>query len=95
MRTLRFRLNGPDERVGALLVMLADLDHVDRVEEVADQGDHLRDDSSSLGLQDDTPGDFHDIELHALNAAAVEAARDRIEIAARDLELVVEFVDEF
>ncbi|HEY0179443.1 MAG TPA: hypothetical protein VGC30_07410 [Dokdonella sp.] len=96
MRTLRFRLIGPDERMNALLASLAELDDVDRIEEVADElGAHLRDDSSSLGLEDDTPADFRDIEVHAFSAEAAQAARDRIELAARELDLVVEFVDEF
>lgn len=102
MRTLRFRLTGTRDAVDAMLATLREIEDVDRVEEVADQM-HQRDDSSSLGLPDDsgyvggtTNGtDFHDIEAHATNAAAGEALRGRAEIAARELGVAVEFVDDF
>jgi hypothetical protein len=95
MRTVRFRLAGNRQLADALIVMLHELDKVDRVEEVADQM-HERDDTSSLGLVDDQPGsDFHDIEVHVLDAKTAQAVRDRIEIAGRELDAAVEFVDEF
>lgn len=95
MRMIRFRVVGETDKVGALIAALREMDKVDRVEEIADVEEHLRDDSSSLGLPDDTAADFHDIELHALNASAASDAHDRIELAARELGVVVEFVDEF
>jgi hypothetical protein len=102
MRTIRFRLTGTQNAVDATLARLRDIDDVDRVEEVADQM-HARDDSSSLGLPDDSAfvagtakgTDFHDIEAHATNAAAGEKLRGRAAIASRDLGVAVEFVDEF
>jgi len=102
MRTIRFRLTGMQNDVDSMLAQLRELDHVDRVEEVADQM-HVRDDSSSLGLPDDSGfaagtrngTDFHDIEAHATNASAGETLRNRAEIAARDLGVAVEFVEEF
>jgi hypothetical protein len=94
MRTVRFRLAGTRQLADALIVMLHELDKVDRVEEVADQM-HERDDTSSLGLVDDQSGDFHDIEVHVLDAKTAQAVRDRVEIAGRELDAAVEFVDEF
>jgi hypothetical protein len=95
MRTLRFRLTGTHDEASALLASVHALDTVDRVEEVADQM-HARDDTSSLETPGDPPGtDFHDIEVHARTAAGAEDVQGRIEIAARDLGVAVEFVDEF
>jgi len=93
MRTIRFRLAGDRQIADAMVVMLHELDKVDRVEEVADQM-HARDDTSSLGLAGDGE-DFHDIEVHVLDAKTAADVRDRIEIAGRDLSATLEFVDEF
>ncbi len=95
MRTIRFRLDGKSDRVQAMLALLREMDGVDRVEEIADEGEHLRDDSNSGGLSDDIAGDFHDIEVHTLNAAAGERVHDRVILAARELGLVAEFLDQF
>jgi len=96
MRTIRFRLAGDRQIADAMVVMLHELDKVDRVEEVADQM-HARDDTSSLGLAGDgeSGNDFHDIEVHVLDAKTAADVRDRIEIAGRDLSATLEFVDEF
>jgi hypothetical protein len=95
MRTVRFRLAGSRQLADAVIVMLHELDKVDRVEEIADQM-HERDDTSSLGLVDDQSGsDFHDIEVHVLDAKTAQTVRDRVEIAGRELDAAVEFVDEF
>jgi hypothetical protein len=95
MRTIRFRLAGDRQTADSMMVMLHELDKVDRVEEVADQM-HARDDTSSLGLADDQDGnDFHDIEVHVLDAKTASEVQDRIEIAGRDLSATLEFVDEF
>ncbi|HKE46553.1 MAG TPA: hypothetical protein VKB52_00690 [Rhodanobacteraceae bacterium] len=94
MRTIRFRLSGHRDRAAALVARITGSRGVDRVEEVADQM-HQRDDSSSLGLVDDGGGDFHDIELHVESAKAGADAHARIEAAARELGVAVEFVDDF
>ena len=68
MRTIRFRVTGPIDPVQALLKRISSIDDIDRVEEVADTGSHLREDSTSLNLPDDLGHtDFHDIEVHALS----------------------------
>jgi len=96
MRTIRFRLAGDRQTADSLIVMLHELDKVDRVEEVADQM-HARDDTSSLGLADDNGGgnDFHDIEVHVLDAKAATDVRNRIEVAGHELNATLEFVDQF
>ncbi|HEY2395239.1 MAG TPA: hypothetical protein VGH81_04545 [Rudaea sp.] len=96
MRIVRFRLAGDRQTADAMIVMLHEMDRVDRVEEVADQM-HARDDTSSLGLADDNGGgnDFHDIEVHVLDAKSATDVRDRIELAGREFSATLEFVDEF
>ena len=96
MRILRFRVDGEAGRVDTLLAAARGFEDVDRVEEVADDAPHMDEDSSSAGLSDDTArADFHDIELHALNARAADDARGSIQRLARDLGLAVEWVERF
>ena len=95
MHTVRFRMTGPAVAIERVRSMLESIDEVDRIEEVADQVDHLRDDSSSLGLVDDVGADFHDIEVHAQSEAAADKVRDRVVLAARAVGVTVEFVDRF
>ncbi|WP_395682107.1 hypothetical protein [Dokdonella sp.] len=77
------------------LTAISGVDDVDRIEEVADQGVHLRDDSSSAGLGEDTAGDFHDIEVHAMSTRAAADVRACAERAARAHGIALEFVDRF
>lgn len=94
MPIVRFRLSGTDAQASAMITALHELDHVDRVEEVADQM-HMRDDTSSLGLPDDEGADFHCIEAHATTTRSAGELRDIVEMAARDLSAAVEFVERF
>ena len=94
MPIVRFRLNGSDAQASAMIAALHELDHVDRVEEVADQM-HDRDDTSSQGLPSDQVADFHNIEAHATSNKSAGDLRDVVETAARDLSAAVEFVDRF
>ena len=96
MRILRFRLDGEPGRVDTLVSLARGFEDVDRVEEVADLESHMDDDSSSAGLPDDTAhSDFHDIELHAMNARAADDARGRVQTLARELGVAVEWVERF
>jgi len=95
MGMVRFRLTGEETAVQSTLAAIRDVDDVDRIEEVADQGVHLRDDSSSAGLEEDTAGDFHDIEVHAMSARAAADVRECVERAARAHGIALEFVDRF
>lgn len=96
MRTLRFRLDGEPERIGTLLALARGFEDVDRVEEVADEAPHRDEDSSSAGLRADAGhSDFHDIEMHALDARAADQARGQVQRLARDLGVAVEFLERF
>lgn len=95
MSIVRFRLTGDATAVERVMKALESLEHVDRIEEVADQGSHLRDDSSSLGLVDDLGTDFHDVEVHAQSDAAAADVRDRLVLAARSTGVALEFVERF
>src|SRR5690348_18139098 len=96
MRTLRFRLDGEPERIGTLLALTRGFDGVDRVEEVADEAPHMDEDSSSAGLNAETAGsDFHDVEMHALDAQSADQARGEVQRLARRLGVAVEFVERF
>lgn len=94
MRTVRFRITGGDQIADAVIVKLHEMDKVDRVEEVADQM-HERDDVSSLGLPDDEGPGFHSIEVHVRDAKAAGQVHDLVELAVRELDAAVEFVDDF
>jgi len=96
MRTLRFRLDGEPERIGTLLALARGFDDIDRVEEVADEEPHMREDSSSAGLRAESGhSDFHDVEMHALDARAADQARGEVQRLARELGVAVEFLDRF
>lgn len=98
MNTIRVRLTGEAVAVSRVMKAIESMEHIDRIEEVADQGSHVRDDSSSLGLVDDmgkNGEDFHDIEIHAQSDAAAADVRDRLVLAARSTGIALEFVDRF
>jgi len=95
MSTVRFRLTGESDAVQSTLTAIREVDDVDRIEEVADQGAHLRDDSSSAGSDEDIGGDFHDIEVHAMTSRAAIDVRACVERAARAQGIALEFVDAF
>lgn len=95
MATLRFRLTGAADAVQSTLTAIRDVEDVDRIEEVADQGMHLRDDSSSSGLEEDTAGDFHDIEVHTMTSRAATDVRTCVERSAQAQGVALEFVDRF
>lgn len=95
MSIVRFRLTGDPVAVERVMSALESMEHVDRIEEVADQESHMRDDSSSLGLVDDTGTDFHDIEVHAQSDSAAADVRDRLVLAARSAGIALEFVERF
>lgn len=95
MSIVRFRLTADAVSAERILKVLESMEHVDRIEEVADPGGYLRDDSSSLGLVDDLGTDYHDIEVHARSDAAATDIRDQLVLAARSIGAVLEFVDRF
>ncbi|QBB70607.1 hypothetical protein ELE36_09650 [Pseudolysobacter antarcticus] len=94
MSTTRFRLTGSQQSADDVVTALHSLDDVDRIEEVIDQMNEMRDDSSSSGLVDDSGRGLHCIEVEG-PARISETVVDLVEAKAHDLGLVVEFVDRF
>jgi hypothetical protein len=95
MPIVRMRITGAPERVDAIVAALHGIDKVDRVEEVIDEVQTMRDDSSSSGLPDDTGGQLSRVEIHASGADVVERVHGAAEILARDLDCAIEIVDRF
>lgn len=94
--TVRFRFDGNGQQVSTMMTMMRSMDSLDRVVEIGTETPHMAEDSSSAGLSDDVAhSDFHDVEIHAVEPEAAELARDLIKVAARDLGVVVEYVDRF
>lgn len=94
MATLRFRMFGTENQVDTMIRLLHGMDEVDRIEEVADQINDMRDDSSSANLHDQKGAEFHDIEART-RGKSVDDMRDLIETTARDISAAVEFVERF
>jgi len=94
MRIIRFRLFGNSNQRDTMITTLHELDHLDRIEEVADQM-HQRDDTSSLGLPGDEGPDFHCIEAHATDHSTAAQVRELVEATAHEISAAVEFVDRF
>lgn len=96
LNPLELRLTGNVESISTLMGMIRSIDNIDRVVDLgARQRGHARDDSSSAGLAEAAAADFHDVEIHAMNPDALEQVRDLVEVAGRDLGVVVEYLDDF
>ena len=95
MAVVRVRLTGDPDAVAGLLKVIEGMESLEHMEEVADQGSHMRDDSSSAGLADDQGADFHDVKMHFATAVEADQARDLLVVASHDSDVVVEFVDRF
>lgn len=95
MPTVHLRLTADEDAASALVNLLASLDGIESVEEVADLMPHMDDDdSSSAGLPDDIGPGFHAIEVEASNDTAVRRVRELAEAHARDVGAALEFVDD-
>lgn len=95
MPVVRVRLTGDADSVDNLLKVMEGMEDMQHMEEVADLGHHMRDDSSSAGLTDDIGSDFHDVKMHFATTADADRARDLVEVASRSSNVVVEFVTRF
>jgi hypothetical protein len=95
MSTIRLRLTGSQTQADALITTLHGLDQVRRVEEVDDQMRGVRDDSSSSELVDDIGSDLHCLEVQVTGKQNAELIRSLAENSARELGVVLEFVDRF
>ena len=92
MPQLRMRITGSDDATRAIGNLLASIEGIEHVEEVADLMDHLDDDdSSSAGLIDDQGPGVHELEIDAPNYATAHKVRQAVEALAFDLDVIVEF----
>ncbi|HWP86317.1 MAG TPA: hypothetical protein VNM70_00460 [Burkholderiales bacterium] len=95
MSIMRLRVTGDESQAEALVTALHGLPHVRGVEQIADQMRGVRDDSSSNALVDDIGPDLHCLEVEINGRRNSEDVRAMAEQNARELGVVVEFVDEF
>ena len=95
MSIIRLRVTGDESQSDALVTALHGLPHVRGVEQIADQMRGMRDDSSSNALVDDIGQDLHCLEVAVNGQRNSEEVRAMVEQNARELGVVVEFVDEF
>ena len=96
MPTVRIRYTASDDDVRVLVHALEAIEGIEHVEEVADLMPHMDDDdSSSAGLSDLAGPTVHDIEVEAPNEEGVRRVHDTAELVARQLDAMVEFVEEF
>lgn len=95
MSIIRLRVTGDEGQADALVTTLHGMPHVRSVEQIADQMRGMRDDSSSNDLVDDTGPDLHCVEVEVNGQRNSEDVRANVEQSARELGVIVEFVDEF
>jgi hypothetical protein len=95
MSILRFRVTGSRDAVDAIVARLNSIDNLERVEEVDDEIADMRDDSSSSQLPDDIGSPMRRILVETPHASTNEHVHDVLELAARDLDVAVEFVERF
>ena len=95
MSIVRLRMTGSQTQANALVTTLHGLDQVRRIEEIDDQMRGVRDDSSSSELVDDIGPDVHCVEVEVNGKHNAELIRSLAENSARELGVVLEFVDRF
>lgn len=92
MPMLRLRITGSQDSARAIGNLLASIEGIEHVEEVADLMPRMDDaDSSSAGLSDLTGPDPHEIEIDIPNNATGVRVRESVEALAFDLDVLVEF----
>lgn len=92
MPQMRLRVIGSEDDARAIGNLLASIDGIEHVEEVADLMPRLDDsDSSSAGLPDDMGPGTHELEVGAASRAAAGRVREAVEALAFDLDVLVEF----
>ena len=92
MPQLRLRITGREEDARAISNLLASIEGIEHVEEVADLMGHMDDDdSSSAGLIDDQGPGVHELEIDAPNMATASKVREAVEALAFELDVIVEF----
>ncbi|MGO4701311.1 hypothetical protein [Dyella sp. 2RAB6] len=95
MSMIRMRISGDHDKIDTLIHALRGIDGIEHVEDVDEESmDEMRDDSSSSELVDDSQGDVVRVEVNAPQKK-VELVRNVALLATRELDIAVEFVDEF
>lgn len=94
MSMMSMRLNGSAEAIDTMLDVLRGSPGVDRVVEMgATETPQMSEDSSSAELPSDTRAGARDVEVHAVDEATSDNVRNRVEIAARDTDVLVEWLE--
>ena len=95
MAMIRMRISGDRDQLDTLISAIRGIDGIEHVEDVDEESmDEMRDDSSSSELVDDNQGEVIRVEVEAPQKK-VELVRNVALLASRELDLAVEFVDEF
>ena len=95
MPTVHIRFTGPERQLSTMMHALEAIEGIEHVEEIADLMPRMDDDdSSSAGLSDLAGPTVHDIEVEAPNEEGVRRIHDTAELVARQLDVIVEFVEE-
>lgn len=95
MAIIRIRISGNRDNIDTLLHAVRGIEGIEHVEDVDEESmDEMRDDSSSSDLIDDSLGDVVRVEIEAPQKK-VELVRNVAALATRELDIAVEFVDEF
>jgi hypothetical protein len=95
MAMIRMRISGKHDNIDTLINAIRGIDGIEHVEDVDEESmDEMRDDSSSSDLVDDNLGDVVRVEIEAPPKKA-ELVRNVALLATRELDIAVEFVDEF
>ena len=95
MPMIRMRIFGNRDSADTLVNTLRGIDGIEHVEDIDEESmDEMRDDSSSSELVDDNQGGVVRVEIEA-PANKVESVHNVAELGARELGVMVEFVEEF
>ena len=95
MPMIRMRISGNHDNIDTLINALRGIDGIEHVEDVDEESmDEMRDDSSSSDLVDDNQGEVVRVEIEASPKKA-ELVHNVAMLATRELDIAVEFVDEF
>ncbi|HET6586461.1 MAG TPA: hypothetical protein VFG67_01650 [Oleiagrimonas sp.] len=96
MSMMSMRLNGSNEDIDMMLDVLRGSPGVDSVVEMGVSDiPQMPEDSSSADLPSDTRASAREVEVHAVNEAASDNVRNRVEIAARETDVLVEWLEPF
>jgi hypothetical protein len=92
---VRFRLIGSRADADAVIAALHGISDIEHVEEIDDLMPAMRDDSSSSESVSDSEGHVYRIEVDTPNDQLADTVRGSAEVVANELEVGIEFTDEF